>query len=232
MSMRGKVGRPWRRRKVAGATLVVAVAVGAVFALGAASGRPLAQHRAGDASAAKNAMSSTHSLSRAQGHASQVSRAASGYAAHSSSSSSGSSSSLFNSAFPNLVSNRQLAVTGCGIDGTNFEDADGNLTPQTCDDWNSFAPVTWTGTAPYQQSTATKDGFHFFGASDAVNSATDTSYSGGITQAEECPSTTTGSVDNKTDLARIYVAETTAADGHEILYLAWVRGPLNNTSSD
>ena len=228
--------RPLRgRRSLIGAAVVGALVVASLLTLGAASGRQAAQHRSGDASAAHNAMSSTHQLSRAQGHASQISRATSGHAAHSSSSGSGSSSSIFNSSlFPDLAPNRSLAAASCGIDGTNFEDNDGNLTPVTCLDWNSFAPLTWTppNGAPYQDATTTNGAFTFFGATDAVNSATDTSYAGGMKQADDCPKTDVGSVDNKTDLARIYVAETTAADGHEILYLAWVRGPLNNTSSD
>ena len=236
MSTSGNVRRPSRRRHTLIATAVVGVLVAvALLTLGVASGRPVAQHGSGDASAAKSAMSSTHQLSRAQGHAAQTSRATSGNAAHSSSSSSGSTSSLFNSSIlPNLAPNRSLAATGCGIDGTNFEDADGNLTEETCLDWNSFAPVTWlpANAAPYQDATTTNGDFTFFGATDAVNDSTDTSYAGGQKQAFDCPLTGTGSVDNKTDLARIYVAETTAADGHQILYLAWVRGPLNNTSSD
>ena len=39
MSTRGKIVRPWRRRNVVGATIVVAVAVGSLLALGAASSR-------------------------------------------------------------------------------------------------------------------------------------------------------------------------------------------------
>src|SRR5262249_37598613 len=160
-----KFGRPLRRRHVVGATAVVAVVVIALLTLGSASGRRLALHGSGDASAAGGAMSSTYVHSRAQGHAAQISRAASGYAAHGSSSNSASSSSLFRSPlFSNSATGRQLAATGCGIDGTNFEDADGNLTPGTCLDWNSFAPVTWTPAngAPYQQATTTNGDFHFF----------------------------------------------------------------------
>ena len=45
-----------------------------MLAVGAASARSLAQQRSGDAAAARNAMSSTHLLSRAQGQASRVMR--------------------------------------------------------------------------------------------------------------------------------------------------------------
>src|SRR5437763_7850744 len=74
-----------------------------------------------------------------------------------------------------------LSATGCGASGTiadqsGFEDADGNLAIDKagCMDWNGFAPVTWTGSVPYQNATKTTGGFTFFGASDAVDSHTDT----------------------------------------------------------
>jgi uncharacterized repeat protein (TIGR01451 family) len=133
-----------------------------------------------------------------------------------------------------------VSATGCGASGTiadqsGFEDADGNLAIDKagCMDWNGFAPMTWTGSVPYQNATATSGGFTFFGASDAVDSHTDTMYAGGVKQADECPKTITGNVDNKADIARIYMAASTdPATKHVYLDLAWIRAPQNTTSSD
>src|SRR5437879_7063514 len=155
MSTQRNPRRRWpSRHGLIGAAVVGALVAVAVLTLGAAAGRQVAQHGSGDRSAVHSAMSSTHSLSRAQGHASLVSRA-SGHAAHLSHSSSG--SSLFNaSLFPDLARNRLLATTstGCGVNGTiadasGFEDADGNLagndTTDGCTDWRSSRPVAWPG---------------------------------------------------------------------------------------
>ncbi len=132
------------------------------------------------------------------------------------------------------------SATGCGASGTiadksGFEDADGNLVIDHagCMDWNGFAPVTWTGNAPYQFAAKTTGAYSFYGASDAVNAHDDTSYAGGTKQNQDCPATKTGNVPNKDDLARIYVAGSIdPATGHVYLDLAWVRGPLNTTRSD
>jgi hypothetical protein len=131
-------------------------------------------------------------------------------------------------------------AVSCGAAGTlanksGFEDADGNLTVDKagCMDWNGFAPVAWTGSPPYQTASGTANGYAFYGATDAVNAHGDTMYAGGVKQADECPATRTGNVNNKSDLARIYVA--TSVDPvtqHTYLDLAWVRGPLNTTRSD
>jgi uncharacterized repeat protein (TIGR01451 family) len=186
-------------------------------------------------------MSSTHSLSRAQGHASYVSRSGSASAHQLLSSSSSSSSSSF-SPFPALGSasssaSRQLAdSTACGINGSGFEDKDGNLavndTVNGCTDWNSFAPVTWTGTAPYQTTTGTANGFNLFGVSDGTGSSGDTTYTPGTKQNAVCPTTVqNGSVPNKDDLARIYLAgEKIGAE--PFLFLAWVRAPQNTINSN
>ena len=139
MSTRGKFGWPWRRRNVVGATVIVAFVVVSLLTLGAASGRPAAQHSSGDRAAAGSAMSSTHLLSRAQADASLVSRSSS-HASHQSLSSS--SSSFGYSLFPALGStsssaSRSLAsISCCGADSTiadasGFEDADGNLASDT-----------------------------------------------------------------------------------------------------
>jgi uncharacterized repeat protein (TIGR01451 family) len=221
-----KIRRPFRgRRTVLGAAIAVAFLVVALPALGAASGSSLAQHRSIDASATRNATSAATQLARATSGAARL---------FSGSTSLFGSRSLFGSVAA------LASITGCGADGTiadksGFEDADGNLVIDTagCMDWNGFAPVTWTGTAPYQTASKTSGNFTFFGVSDAFNSNTDSSYAGGVKQADECPGTGTGSVDNKTDIARIYVAASTDPVNHHVyLDLAWVRAPQNTTSSD
>ena len=223
MSRSGNPRRPWRRRSLVGAAVVGAVVVASLLTLGAASGRQVAQHGTGDRSAVHNAMSSTHSLSRALGHASFVSRSASASVHHSLASS---DSSLFPAFGPNSSSAaRSLAATGCGATGTiaaasGFEDADANLGINTtgCMDWNGFAPVTWTGTAPYQKASKTSGAFLFAGVTDAVGS-NDTNFGGGVKQSDECPATGTGNVPNKADLARLYVAGE-LVNGHPYLFLA------------
>ena len=236
MSRSGNPRRPWRRRSLVGAAVIGAAVVASLLTLGAASGRQVAQHGTGDRSAAHNATSSTHSLSRAQRHASFVSRAVSASAHHSLASS---DSSLFPAFGPNSSSaTRSLAATGCGATGTiaaasGFEDVDANLAIDTtgCMDWNGFAPVTWTGTAPYQKTSKTLGALSFAGATDAVASSTDTNYNGGAKQNDNCPGTGTGSVNNKDDLARFYVAGE-IVNGHSYLFLAMVRAPQNNTQAD
>jgi uncharacterized repeat protein (TIGR01451 family) len=232
----GNFRRPSSRRSgVVTATVLVAVVVGSVLALGAAAARLSGQHRSGDAATARHAMSSTHQLWRANRH---VSRASSRFRP-------GRHLRFRSGILPALGPSPNaalLASTGCGLpsgsiaDQTGFEDNDGNLAADSggnnCTDWNSFATVTWNDTAPYQNATATHGAFTFFGASDAFDSLTDTQYGSGVKQADECPATDTGPVDNKTDLARIYVAATLGSNGHTYLYLAWVRAPQNNTSSD
>src|SRR5215831_17433608 len=165
--------RSWSgRRSLIGATVLVAFVVVSLLTLGAASGSILAQHKSGDASAGGSAKSSTHLLSRAQGHASSVSR------------SSGSSASRSATGAGSALS-PDLASTGCGIGGasdgsladqTGFEDADGNLAPDTagCSDWNSFSP-TWNG----RVGNATLGPLSFVGLTDPVNSTADDIYAGG-----------------------------------------------------
>src|SRR3954447_3798352 len=240
MSTGGNFGRPLRRRNVLGATAIVAVVVIALLTLGSASGRQVAQHRAGDASAARSGMSSTHVLSRAQGHASLVSRAF-GHAAQSSLSSPSSSFSLFPAldAATSAVS-RSLAAVNCGAANTiarasGFEDADGNLAIDTagCMDWNGFTP-TWSGapaTAPPQTGSGSNNGFTFAGATDRFNSKIDNIYAGGVKQEDECPATATSGVNDKADLSAIYVSGERVGD-QVYLFLAWERQLDNTVNSD
>src|SRR5438046_2894391 len=230
MSTRGKFGRPLRRRDVVGATAFVAVVVVSLLTVGAASGRTIAQHRSGDASAAGSAMSSTHVLSRAHRHAS-LSRA-SRLAAH-------------RSLFPafGLISNAiPLApITGCGGNGTiadasGFEDADGNLALDhgtSCMDWNGFTP-TWSGspsTTPPQTGTASNNGFTFVGATDLSNSTSDNIYAGGVKQDTVCPGTVTGKANDKADLSAIYIAGK-QVNGQTYLFLSWERQLDTTVNSD
>ena len=241
MSTGRNFGRPLRRRNVVGATAIVALVVISLVTLGSASGRQVAQHRAGDASAAGSATSSTHVLSRAQGHASLVSRA-SGHAAPSASSSSlfpafgstSSSASRLLAAFPS---------TGCGdsgppqtiADASGFEDADGNLEVDTagCMDWNGFTP-TWSGApsnAPPQTGTGSNNGFTFAGATDRFNSKLDNIYAGGVKQDTVCPGTVIGSANDKADLSAIYISGE-KINGQVYLFLAWERQLDNTVNSD
>ena len=212
------------QRKVGKGSLVALVFL---VAVGVASASSLAPR--GDAPAARKAMSSTHLLSRAHGHASRVAR-------HSPSGSLLGSPWLFHRS---RFAAAPFASTGCGASGTiadksGFEDTDANLVVNKagCMDWNGFAPVTWTGSVPYQSAAKTVGAFTFFGSSDAV-SATDSMYGGGVKQVDKCPATGPGNVNVKSDLARIYGAVSTdPVTKHVFLDLALVRGPLNTTSSD
>jgi uncharacterized repeat protein (TIGR01451 family) len=114
-----------------------------------------------------------------------------------------------------------------------FEDNDGNLA-QDCSpliDWNNFAPVAWTGSAPYQTGTATASGFSFLGITDAVVSTSDSAFAGGVKQNDECPVTQGSKAPNKDDLARAYIASK-IVNGDTYLMLAWTRIPQNTPSAD
>ena len=160
MSTGAKFGRPWRRRHVIGATTIVALVV-SLLTLGSASARQVAQHRSGDASAAGSAMSSTHSLSRAQRHASLVS----GHAAH---------HSLLTSSFlPSALfrslggSSQPLApITGCGaaarndrrrlrIRGRGRQPQDRNGRLHRLEQLHADLERAWDGAAPDGHPTAT-----------------------------------------------------------------------------
>jgi hypothetical protein len=131
---------------------------------------------------------------------------------------------------------RALADPGPIGQNAGFEDDDGHLAPNPAGinfDWNSFKPVTWKGTAPYQTATASlgPTAWQFTGLTDAQKSNSDTQIASGTKQDEECPRVNTGSAQNKTDLERIYVAHKSVG-GHLFLELAWIRIPQNNTSAN
>jgi hypothetical protein len=113
-----------------------------------------------------------------------------------------------------------------------FEGADGNLAPvpTTGFDWNSFAPTTWTGTAPYRSAAKVVSGWTFTGIEDAQVTTSDTAFAGGTKQDNACPSVGTGKAPNKDDLKRIYIANKTV-NNKTYLALGWVRIPQNTTSA-
>jgi hypothetical protein len=114
-----------------------------------------------------------------------------------------------------------------------FEDDDGNLAPNPAGlnfDWNSFAPTTWTGTAPTRTAEDSAGGWSFTGLEDAQNTTSDSAFLGGSKQDADCASVGTQKASNKDDLTRAYFASNTVND-HVYLNLAWVRIDQNTTSS-
>jgi len=111
-----------------------------------------------------------------------------------------------------------------------FEDADGNLAPVTATDWNSFAPLTWTGTAPYRTAQKLSDGWTVKTFEDAEATTSDTGFAGGVKQDDNCGTTKNGKAPNKDDLRRVYLA-TKSVSGKVFLMLGWVRIPQNTTSA-
>jgi hypothetical protein len=141
-----------------------------------------------------------------------------------------------------LVASMALAVMAQAgtVIASGFEADDGNLTVESTVDWNSFATTTWTGTAPYRESTKTASGWQFKGFEDAAALNTDTAFSGGVKQDLDCPGTNAGKAPNKDDLERIYLSSKDVpgfddgeggTESHTILNLAWVRIPQNTTSA-
>jgi hypothetical protein len=125
-----------------------------------------------------------------------------------------------------------LTIGASGVVGeSGFEDDDGNLVLNTAGltDWNSFAPVTWTGTAPNRISEDLVNGWAFDGIEDAQATTSDNAFAGGTKQDDECGSVISAKAPNKDDLKRVYFASKTV-NNHVYLNLAWVRIPQNTTS--
>lgn len=127
-----------------------------------------------------------------------------------------------------------LGLTGASAtisSDSGFEGGDGNLIVNTAGqvDWNTFSPVTYVGTAPYQQGDKTVSGWAFTGLTDAQATTSDTAFAGGTKQDDNCATVGTGKASNKDDLKRIYLAHATV-NGKIYLALAWVRIPQNTTS--
>ena len=122
-------------------------------------------------------------------------------------------------------------ATGTVGTAAGFEDDDGNLAAEAPVnfDWNSIAPLTWMGTAPYRMSDAFVSGWTFKGIEDAQAVNSDSAFAGGVKQDDSCPIVKSGKAPNKDDLKRIYLA-TKVIGGHTYLMLSWVRIPQNTTS--
>lgn len=120
--------------------------------------------------------------------------------------------------------------------GAKFEDNDANLNVDNPGyfDWNSFAPVTWNGTAPYQDASKTAtngtQSWTFKGVTDAQATTSDTGFAGGTKQDDNCPSVTGTRAPNKDDLQSSYFATSVGSNGHIYLMLAWERIKQNTTS--
>jgi hypothetical protein len=121
------------------------------------------------------------------------------------------------------------------LPGSGFQGNDGNLIasdgPANTIDWNSFADVEWTGTAPKRTAEKQALGWDFDGLEDAQATTSDDGFAGGTKQDNNCPAVISAKAPNKDDLKRVYFANTTAADGDIFLELAWVRIPQNSTSA-
>jgi hypothetical protein len=120
-----------------------------------------------------------------------------------------------------------------------FEDDDGNLIDDAAAgiDWNTFDPVSWTGTAPYRQAdkvgtSGAINGWQFKGLEDAAVSGNDTAFAGGTKQDNDCATVNYGpKPPNKDDLKRVYIASKTGSNNHTYLMLSWVRIPQNTTAA-
>lgn len=140
-------------------------------------------------------------------------------------------------AFAMLLTSFGVAVAGTVSNNAGFEGADGNLAPQAPInfDWNSFATVTWGGTAPYRTSAKTVAPWEFTGLEDAQEDGDDTAFAGGTKQDDNCATVKFGpKPPNKDDLKRIYIAHATkevSGQNHVFLGLAWVRITQNTTNA-
>jgi hypothetical protein len=138
-------------------------------------------------------------------------------------------------------------VTGTIGHAAGFEDNDGNMaakaggdvnsadTSEINFDWNSFAPVTWHGSAPYQTTNdgdtpLISNGWQVLGLTDAQANTTDNGFAGGVKQDDDCAAVNGSKAPNKDDLKRFYIASKNV-NGHIYLELAWVRIPQNTTSA-
>jgi hypothetical protein len=130
-----------------------------------------------------------------------------------------------------LVVTSSPAFAGPVSTAAGFEGDDGNLAPQAPInfDWNSFAPTTWTGTAPSRTASKTVSGWAFTGLEDAQATNSDSSFAGGTKQDNDCASVIGAKPPNKDDLKRVYVTSNTVG-GDVFLGLSWVRIPQNTTS--
>jgi hypothetical protein len=126
------------------------------------------------------------------------------------------------------------AAAGPVSNAAGFEGDDGNLAPAAPInfDWNSFAPTTWTGTAPLRTATDSANGWDFTGLEDRQAVTNDSAFAGGTKQDTDCATVIGAKAPNKDDLKRYYLAnKTDPVTGDIYLALAWVRIDQNTTSA-
>lgn len=130
-----------------------------------------------------------------------------------------------------LVATSSPAYAGPVSTAAGFEGDDGNLAPAAPInfDWNSFAPTTWTGTAPSRTAAKTVSGWAFTGLEDAQATTSDSAFAGGTKQDNDCASVIGAKAPNKDDMKRVYVTSNTVG-GDVFLGLSWIRIPQNTTS--
>jgi Prealbumin-like fold domain len=130
-----------------------------------------------------------------------------------------------------LVVMNSPAFAGPVSNQAGFEGDDGNLAPAAPInfDWNSFAPTTWTGTAPSRTASKTVSGWAFTGLEDAQATTSDSAFAGGTKQDNNCPTVIGAKAPNKDDMKRVYVTSNTVG-GDVFLGLSWIRIPQNTTS--
>jgi hypothetical protein len=134
-----------------------------------------------------------------------------------------------------LLAQISSVMAGASSD-SGFEGADGNLAVTTTGnvDWNTFASLTWTGSAPLREASGTVSGWKVTGLEDHQATTADSAFAGGTKQDDNCAKVGTGKAPNKDDLKRVYFASKTidvGGEDHVFLGLAWVRIPQNTTSS-
>jgi hypothetical protein len=127
------------------------------------------------------------------------------------------------------------ASAGTVSNSGNFEGDDANMSSNGSVDWNSFAPVTWQGAAPYRiaQRSFTEgatSGWTVEGLEDATVSAGDSAFAGGVKQDNDCGLYKASKAPNKDDLSRIYMA-TKNVGGTVYLGLGWTRIPQNSATA-
>lgn len=108
-----------------------------------------------------------------------------------------------------LVGPATFSSAGPVSDASGFESDDGNLAVDSTFDWNGFAPLDWTGDAPYREAEKTASGWSFKGFEDDSASNTDTAFSGGVKQDDDCATLKPGKAPNKDDLERAYLSTDT-----------------------
>jgi len=130
-------------------------------------------------------------------------------------------------------------VAYANLPGSDFQGGDGNLADDGAGiDWNSFADIQWTGTAPDRLASENPtdktdplaDGWQLVGKEDGVKNGDTSGFAGGTKQDNNCPTVISTSSPNKDDLKRAHLS-TKVIGGDTFLNLAWERAKQNNTSA-